>query len=492
MIGTTHPLPDQTAARTLGDSLRSVGYSEETVQDLLGEDAYSADSDDAPVEERRLPQTPVADVVRVFFLQLPISADRAARALGRAGVDAVESTGLADVGDQVVPSARILPIGRVLLASDGFSLDAEDPADYVATYTPTSRLLDSLTPRVRVSRALDVGTGNGVHALLAAKHAEHVVATDVNPRALAYTELNAALNGVTNIECERGSLFDSVGDERFDLVTCNAPYVVSPERRWTYRDGGLEADELSERVVREAAAHLADGGFATLLVSWLAKDEDAPNERALAWAAATGCDSWILPTWESDPLGHAAEWNSHLADDPDAFREALDEWTQYFAELDVRWVSEGAVILQRRPGRRPTTRVDKIDDDDLDDAGEQIQRAFAARARLSELGSPDDLLDARLSVASALRLEEDLEPHVGGPEVSEARVHLADGTNSALEVDSGVLEVIATLDGELPLDAVVKAVADQLDLSGAEAETLRRDALEVSRELLELGALRFH
>jgi methylase of polypeptide subunit release factors len=487
----THPLPDQTAARTLGAALRDVGYSEETVQDLLGEDAYSADRDDALVEERRLPQTSVADVVRAFFLQLPISADRAVRALGRGGVEAVESTGLADVGDEVVPRARILPIGQVLIASDGFSRDAEDPADYVATYTPTSRLLDSLTPRARVARALDVGTGNGVHALLAAKHADHVVATDVNPRALAYTELNAALNGLTNIECQRGSLFEPVRDELFDLIMCNAPYVVSPERRWTYRDGGLEADEISERVVREAAAHLADRGFATLNVSWLAQNENAPNDRALAWTAATGCDSWILPTWESDPLGHAAEWNSHLVDDPEAFREALDEWTQYFAELDVRWVSEGAVILHRRPGGRPTTRVDKIDDDDLDDAGEQVLRAFASRARLSELANPDDLLDARLAVALALGLEEDLEPHEGGPEVSEARIQLADGTNTALEVDSGVLEVIATLDGDLALGAVVEAVADQLELSPAEADSLRREALEATRELLELGALRF-
>jgi methylase of polypeptide subunit release factors len=488
----THPLPDQAAAKTLGDSLRGVGYSEAAVGELLGEDAYSADRDDAPVEERRLPRTPVADVVRAFFLQLPISAERAVRALGEAALEALESTGLADIGDEVVPRGRILPIGQVLIASDGFSRDGEDPADYVATYTPTSRLLDSLTPRPRVGRALDVGTGNGVHALLAAKHAEQVVATDVNPRALAYTELNAALNGLTNIECQRGSLFDPVAEERFDLITCNAPYVVSPERRWTYRDGGLEADEISERVVQDAAAHLADGGFATLLVSWLAKDEHAPNERALSWTAATGCDSWVLPTWEADPLGHAAEWNSHLADDPEAFQEALDEWTQYFAKLDVRWVSEGAIVLHRRPGGRPTTRVDSVDDEDLDDAGGQIQRAFAARAWLTELANPDDLLDARLSVASPLRLEEELEPQEGVAEVSEARIQLTEGTNTTLEADSGVLEIIATLDGDLPLGVVVETVADQLELTAEEAKRLRREALEVSRELLELGALRLH
>lgn len=487
-----HPVADKTGAAILGEALRNVGYSEAAVYELLGDEAYSAEREDSPVEERRLPQTPLATVVRALFLQLPVATGEAVRALGRDGVEALEHTALADVGDEVVLRARLLPIGELLLASDGFSRDAEDPPDYVATYTPTARLCDSLTPRPRVERALDVGTGSGVQALLAAQHARHVVATDVNARALGYTELNAALNGLTNIECRRGSLFEPVDGERFDLITCNAPYVVSPEHRWAYRDGGFQADEISERVVREAADHLAEGGFATLLVSWLADDEDAPHKRVLAWTQATGCDGWILSTLEAHPLDHAAEWNSHLAGDPAAFGEALDEWTQYFAELGVRLVSEGAVLLHRRPGRPHTVRVDSVDEDELDDADEQIQRAFAARARLSELATPDDLLDARLAAATPLRLEEELDPQDGRTVVNTAFVHLDDGTNTTVEVDPDVLEIVVSLDGRVPLHEVVQAAADRLELSEAETSQLRRDALDVSRELLELGALRFH
>ena len=49
------------------------------------------------------------------------------------------------------------------------------------------------------------------------------------------------------MECRRGSLFEPVAGETFDLITCNAPYVVSPEQRWAYRDSGFQADEISER-----------------------------------------------------------------------------------------------------------------------------------------------------------------------------------------------------------------------------------------------------
>jgi methylase of polypeptide subunit release factors len=486
-----YPIPDHDAARTLGDALRRVGFSENAVHEALGEDAYSIERDAAPVEARRLPGTPVGTAVRLLFLQLPVPTEVASRALGGRAVDALRATGLAEVDGEVRPRSRILAIGDVLLASDGYSREAEDPPDYVATYTPTSRLCDSLTPRPRVARGLDVGTGPGIHALLAAQHAGHVIATDVNERALAYTALNAALNELTNVECRRGSLFEPVAGERFDLITCNAPYVVSPERRWAYRDSGFKADQLSEQVVAEAAEHLNDGGFATLLVSWLAHDENEPNERAVAWAKASGCDSWIISTIEADPLSHAADWNSHLAGDPAAFAQAVEEWTTYLRELDVRWVSEGAILLHRRPGLVGEPRVDSLDEDELEEAGDQVRRAFAARARLAELASDDELLESPLSLASAVRLEEELEPDDDGPVVGDAWIRLAEGTKASVEVDDDVLDVLGELDGGLRLGEVVDVAADRLELSAEERAQLRRDAVEVSRELLELGALRF-
>lgn len=480
----TFPDPNVKAARALGSALRRVGYSESAVTEMLGDDAYGAGPEDVPVHVRRLPTTRLAIVVRALFLGLPVETGDAVRALGRRGVDALETTGLAEVEDEVVPRARVLPVGDLLIAADTFSRGADDPPDYVAGYTPTSRVCDSLTPRRSVARALDVGTGSGSHALLAAGHAQHVVATDVNPRALAFTQLNAALNELTNIECRAGSLFEPAGDERFDLITCNAPYVVSPERRWAYRDAGGEADEVSERVVLEAAAHLAEGGFATVVVSWVADDADAPDERVLAWTEATGCDGWILVASDADPLEHAAEWNSHLSDDPDAFGAAIDEWMGYLDRLGVRRISDGAVVLHRGTGRRHPTRVDSIDEEELDDAGEQILRAFAARERLSQLGR-NDLLDARISLAAEIRLEHDLEPRRRGA----AQVVLSEGTNSVVETTPRALEILAALDGSASLRNVVDAAARRLRLSEREASWLRRDALELSRELLELGAL---
>jgi methylase of polypeptide subunit release factors len=481
------PRLDVGAAEVLGDALRRVGYSESAVQELLGEDAAGGDEQQAAADERRLPHTPVATVVRLLFLQRPMPRRAAVEALGQDAVDALAAIGLAAVGDEVVPRVRMLPVGHLLVTGDGYA-QGDDPEDYVAIYTPTSRVCDSLTPRPRVARALDVGTGSGVHALLAAAHADNVVATDVNPRALVFTELNAALNGVANVECRHGSLFEPVAGESFDLITCNAPYVVSPENRWAYRDSGLEADELSALVVRGAAAHLVDGGYATLLVSWLAPDADAPDEHAFEWTDGTGCDSWVLAIWDADPVRHASSWNSHL--EGEVFDRALDEWVAYFERLGVRWISEGAVLLHKRPGAGDV-RVDAIAEDDLDDASDQIQRVFAARARLSSLERERDLLGERLALRIDVSLEQELEADDDGIAIAEARIQLREGTSSVVDVQPDVLDVVASLDGGLPLGDVIRTVADRLDLSVTERGRLERDAVEAARDLLELGALVF-
>jgi methylase of polypeptide subunit release factors len=466
------PFPDKAAGHTLGSALRRLGYSEDGVVRLLGEDAYSAGREDVPVLDRKLPATPLGTVIRAFFLELPVPTAAATEALGRAAVSALATTGLATVGEEeIVPSARITPVGDLVLASDGLSSNPEeDPEDYVSTYSPTSRLCDLLTPRPRVARALDVGTGNGVHALLAALHCRRVIATDVNERALAFTALNAALNDIDNVECRTGSLFEPVAGETFDLITCNAPFVVSPERRWVYRDGTFEGDEVSAHVVRGAAEHLAEGGFATMLVSWVGTDEDEPDEHPLEWVDDLDADVWILGFSDTKPLDHAARWNAHLTDDPQAFGEALDNWTAYLEQLGAVTISEGAVLLHSRPGGDYTVRADSVDEDEIEIADEQIQRAFDARARLEAV----DLATARLIPPPELVVEEE-------------DVVLEAGTQPLVEASSAATDVIVDLDGTTTIAELLGSVAEA---RGVRPEKLEREVVEVVRELLELGALR--
>ncbi|MBA3842719.1 MAG: methyltransferase [Actinobacteria bacterium] len=480
----SEPNPDRAAAQRLGVALRRVGYDEDAVGDLLGDEGASTDLAEVPVHERRLPGSPLATAIRLFLLQLPVTLGAAVDALGQDGADALLALGLAAVeGDELVPHARIVPAEELYMAFDGFARGAEDPVGYVAPYTPTASWLAALTPRRHFTRALDVGTGNGVHALLAARHCDHVIATDVNERALAFTEINAALNELDNIETRLGSLFEPVAGETFDLITCNAPYVVSPESKWQYRDGGLPADEISERVVRQASASLADDGFATLLVSWVAVDEEAPDDRLDDWLDGSGCDAWVLGMTGSDPLEHAAGWNEHLSDDPRAYGAALDEWVGYFDSLGLAWVSEGAVVLHKRAAEQNVIRVDPVDADELEFAGEQIERVFSSHARLDGLDD-EGLLGQTVVLASDVRVERVADP---GSRDSDTVLFLDEGTNVEYELDPDVAEVIGVLDGGLTLGRAIDRVSRAFELDRGEIAELRRDSLDEVRDLLALG-----
>jgi methylase of polypeptide subunit release factors len=313
-----------------------------------------------------------------------------------------------------------------------------------------------------VERALDLGTGNGAQALLAARHSDHVIATDVNERALGFTAINAALNGFDNVETRLGSLFEPVGEERFDLITCNAPYVVSPETRWQYRDAGFHADHLSATLVRETPAHLNEDGFAAMLVSWVARSDEDADDRVFDWVDGNGCDAWIVSFGGSDPLDHAAGWNDHLAADANAYGAVLDEWVSWLEENGIGWISEGGVILRRRTGTRNLIRLDSAEEDDLEFASEQVERVFDGLELLAE--DEESLLDEAPALTAAANLER-------------TYVELDEGTHPQLELEPEVADVVDLLDG-------TRTVREVLD-----ASSNRRETLETIRELLLYGFL---
>ena len=478
------PNPDVVAATTLGDALRAVGYTTAAIEELLGEEGPSADLAESVVLERRLPRSAIATTIRLLLLQRPVQAADAGEALGAAGVDALVTLGLATLdGARLVPRARLVPAEGIYLTFDGFSRGQADPPGWVSSFTPTAYWLASLTPRRHVGRALDIGTGNGAHALLAAAHADHVIATDVNERALAFTRISAALNGIENVETRLGSLFDPVAGETFDLITCNAPYVISPERRWQYRDAGLPGDELSERVVRQAALHLAEGGHASMLVSWLAVSPDEPDEHVHDWLAGNGCDAWVLGLSGADPLDHAAGWNEHFAADPETMSDALDEWLEYFAALDAGWITEGAVLLRRKERDHHIVRADPVDEEELEFASGQIERVFTALGLIAEEGA-SAVLQARLTLAEDVHFEQELDR---SGEVQDLRIVLDEGTCFELELELDTAEVLMALDGDRTLDRAIDRVARTLDLDKREASALRHDAERVVLELFEQG-----
>jgi HemK-related putative methylase len=113
---------------------------------------------------------------------------------------------------------------------------------------------------------LDMGTGSGVCAIFAARHARRVVAVDINAAAVRCAGINALLNHLEHkIEVRHGDLFAPVSEERFDLILFNPPFVRGAPR--DDRDRAWRSDDVAERFAAGLGAHLKSGGFALLLLS---------------------------------------------------------------------------------------------------------------------------------------------------------------------------------------------------------------------------------
>ena len=116
------------------------------------------------------------------------------------------------------------------------------------------------------AEVLDLGTGSGVCALFAARHARRVVAVDINPEAVRCATVNALMNRLdARIAPLQGDLFAPVAEERFDLVLFNPPFIVGAPK--DARDAAWRSSDLPRRFASGLAAHLKPGGAALVLLS---------------------------------------------------------------------------------------------------------------------------------------------------------------------------------------------------------------------------------
>ena len=118
----------------------------------------------------------------------------------------------------------------------------------------------------RESEVLDMGTGSGICAVFAAKHARRVVAVDINPAAVRCAAINSLLNNMDRkVDVRHGDLFEPVGDEQFDLVLFNPPFLRGSPR--DQRDGAWRSSDVAERFAAGLGAHLKPAGAALVLLS---------------------------------------------------------------------------------------------------------------------------------------------------------------------------------------------------------------------------------
>lgn len=538
--------PEQ--ATSLRADLADSGWGVEAVAVLLGEAA-----DAALRREIRLPAlravraalaagaapSPVAVLTALFMLGDPVPATALDAALPRTTAAGATAIGLVGEPDEsgcvralvdLRPHEAVDDAGEVRwwVASDlGELVTGRALApDHVLGVGGAGLTLAGLTPRTPVRTALDLGCGCGIQTLYLLRHAEHVVATDISARALAFTAFNAALAGVSvtgapgagsdiapssgldseadaasesgsdagRLELLRGSLLEPVAGRRFDLIASNPPFVLTPP---AVREAGLPLMEYRDAggpilpgLVAGLGEHLEPGATAVMLGNWEHRGTSSWREAVAAWLPEE-LDAWILERELQDPVEYATMW---LRDggltaerDPEAFDAALEAWIDDFEARDVRGVGFGYLIVHRpRCPREPWRLLEEVTTSGQGVLGPHVAEVLEVRERLAGL---DDEAVADLCPLLAPDVTEERHLIPGAAEPTVILLRQGGGLGRTLQASTAVAALAGVADGELSVGQVASAVAALSELNAADAAALRAEMVEAARHLLTTGFL---
>ena len=456
----THPLRE---------AWLGAGFTVDGVAELLGSEASAALARGERVPARRAAVGELGALVRCFVLgdvvderELPRGEYGELLADGRARFD-IRPYAEDDGEPWFVVSDR----------TDGGRVRS---SDHVLGIGGASTMLAHSTVRTQGARALDLGTGCGVQALHLSRHSSRVVATDLNQRCLDLAALTFALSGVDGVELRVGDLYEPVAGEQFDVVVANPPFVIGSSG-FTYRDSGLHGDELSRRVIDGAAAQLAPGGTATLLVNWLHVRGEDWQERVAQWLAATGCDAIALQREVQDPSEYVGTWLRDVGRDID--EGEYGDWLDALADVDAEAVGFGVVVLRQSGAEVPRVVVEDAPEPALPPLAPYLGARLDALQLLreaSELGGLRPVLAPAL--LDSLAVQGDL----GWVEIARTLRLAGAGIATEVEIDEAGSALLAGCTGEHTLDELSAVLASL----GVEREAV----LASATELLLRGVLR--
>lgn len=491
----------------LRSDLTSVRFSVDTLTGLWGEQADAALNRGQRVPVTRAlvgpaGATPAGVLARVFVLGMPVSAGQLTGALPALGIDGAIELGLVKrEGDSVRAALDLRPysfvdahgVGRWWIVSDlgELAVGGALREDHVLGVGGASLTLSGLMVGTPVDTALDIGTGCGIQALHAARHATRVVATDISARALEIAALNAELNGIRNIEFRLGSLFEPVAGERFGQILSNPPFVITPRAEgipsYEYRDGGMEGDALVASMIAGLAEHLEPGGIAQLLGNWEYREGVDGLDRVSDWVTSTGLDAWVVEREVQDAALYSETWIRDGGTRPGPEYDRLyDAWLDDFERRGVMAVGFGYLTL--RATGRGLRRLERLDGALGGAAGASLGVHIAQTLAASDwqaARSDEELGRERLHRAPDVTEERHYWPGAADPTVMTLRQ--GGGFGRSVPLDTALAALVGACDGELSVRAIVAAIAQLLEVDAA---ALSAELLPSIRELVTTGFLR--
>jgi methylase of polypeptide subunit release factors len=395
----------------------------------------------------------------------------------------LESGLLRQDGKVLKPAAMMLPVENFLVASDHPAAIEAGDSEMVLWPNPTSKFLSRFSVRRHSRATLDLGTGSGILSLGAAKHSDQVIATDVNQRVPSFVAFNARLNGIENIELMMGDGFAPVAGRKFDLILSNPPFFITPKSDYLFCDNQMELDQLCRLLVKQAPAHLNEGGYMQMLCEWAQVGDQPWEERIAEWLDGSGCDAWVMKGLTQYPEEYAQHRIRETTQDTGRDQELYDGYMDYYRSRGVQAIHDGLIVMRRRTGKN-WVRIEEVPKTPSGNLGDLILSTFAAHDLLLEMESDDKLLAIKPRLAEHVRLEQVCNQSGNSWHAESLTLRLTSGFPFHWKVQPLVAEFLATCDGTRTAGHAVEALAES---ANAPVDIVRRECLAMMRKLIERG-----
>ena len=338
-------------------TLRTAGYTEEGLEDLLDPSALLPNHLPAALWKCDQEDSARSVCAQLWLLHETVTRSRVERLVGADGLEALIRQGFLDEdGSGLRARVDLYPCCDAWVFTDHRVQSEAISKEHVYPLGCDSYTLARATPRRRVGRVLDLCTGSGIHAILAAAHSQESLGVDLGSRALAFARLNAAVQGA---RCRflQGDLYEPVAGQTFDLILSNPPWVALPSRRETrdlldsplYRWGGITGEVFTERIVAGLNFALAPGGTLAMFVFYPVMSRRTYVERIRSWLG--GAQGWGIAV--ADFFELSLPEFIYQQRPADLSRQDSAQWREALNEHGIEAMRVAMVYVRRLSGDHP-------------------------------------------------------------------------------------------------------------------------------------------
>jgi Methyltransferase small domain len=398
-------------------------------------------------------------LIRLFYLGHAVATSQVEKIIPQDILrDLLVSGMLEREGEWFQSTCLLMHFGELILACDSRRCVRAGAADLVLGVNQTSRLLARCSMLRPGGKALDLGTGCGTLALTAASRAESVIGTDINPRALDFCRINAALNGIHNVSFLQGDRFEPIAGRRFDSIVCNPPFFLAPVSGLLYCDNPMELDGFVESLAQSAPQFLQENGVFQMLCEWAEFASESWDQRLRPWFEQSHCDVHIWLGYELPPAEYARKRALELAQlRPESASASFEERISYLSQRRVKGIFGGLISMRRRSGKNWFC-VEEMQKKPAGPIGDALHQRFSTRDIL-ESSDESTLLASRPRLAAQVRLISEAVPQNGVWTAERSYLERADDLPAKLGLDAVVAQLVVRFDGTETLATLLKQLA---------------------------------